>query len=63
MTNVSTDLCEQQKSLRDWAEEGLMFDEVQRFLKFCKDDDKEVHKATEIVSYTEFLTLKERFEA
>ena len=56
---------DQQKQLYEWAEgefsEGK--GQVQQFLDFCKYYDKEVHEATDIVSYTKFLTLKEKFEA
>lgn len=58
------ELVDQEKYLYEWAEgefsEGQ--GQVLRFLDFCKHDDKEVHEATDIISYTKFLTLKERFE-
>ena len=54
-----SDLGERFQALRDWANEGLMFDDVPRFLRFCEDED---YKATDVVSYTSFLVLKEKFE-
>ena len=51
---------EEMKLLYEWAEESLFVDEVTRFLHFCKDEGKE---ATDILSYVEFLTLKEKFES
>ena len=48
------------KTLREWAEEGLLFDQLPDFLSFCGEEN---HKATDVVSYVEFLTLKEKFEA
>ena len=58
------ELSDQQKYLYEWAEglnEGK--GEVSRFLEFCKRDDKEVHEAMDVITYSEFLVLKERFEA
>ena len=54
------DLQDQFKSLCEWAEEQLFSDEVSRFLQFCRG---ECHEATDVISYTEFLTLKEKFES
>ena len=48
------------KTLREWGEEGLLFDQLPKFLSFCGQEDR---KATDVVSYAEFLTLKEKFEA
>jgi hypothetical protein len=53
------DLGEQFKSLRQWAEELLNNDDFPRFLDFCKWENK----PTDMISYAEFLTLKEKFEA
>ena len=54
------DQCDQQKALYEWAEEALFFDDVPQFLGFCK---QAFYEATDVISYTEFLTLKEKFEA
>ena len=54
------DQCDQQKALYEWAEEALFFDDVPQFLQFCRQD---MYEPTEVVSYSEFLTLKEKFEA
>ena len=57
------ELAEQKKPLYEWAEglnEGK--GEVSRFLDFCKHDE-EIHEATDVITYSEFLVLKERFEA
>ena len=48
------------KKLYEWAEEGFLFDEGTKFLQFCKREGK---KLSDLVSQTEFLTLKEKFEA
>jgi hypothetical protein len=51
---------DQQKSIYDWAEELLFSDDLPMFLNFCKQD---MYEPTDIVSYTEFQVLKEKFEA
>jgi len=51
---------DQQKSIYDWAEELLFSDDLSMFLSFCKQD---MYEPTDIVSYTEFRVLKEKFEA
>ena len=59
---TSTELADQSKQLIEWAE-GTFFEsqgQVSQFLKTCKDEGRE---PTEVVSYTEFLVLKEKFEA
>jgi hypothetical protein len=48
------------KQLYKWAEEGLAINQVSNFLKFCKNDN---HEATEMVTYAQFLTFKEKFES
>jgi len=55
--NVNGDL---QKSVYEWAEELLFSDDLPQFLSFCK---QAFYEATDVISYTEFLTLKEKFEA
>ena len=59
-TKTNIELGDQTKQLYEWAEELLLSDDVTQFLKFCKDEGTE---ATETVSYTKFLTLKEEFES
>ena len=49
------------KTLREWAEEGLLFDKQPSFLDFCSRE--EGYKATDVVSYAQFLIFKEKFEA
>lgn len=56
------ELAEQKKPLYEWAEglnEGK--GEVSRFLDFCKHE--EIHEATDVITYSDFLVLKEKFEA
>ena len=48
------------KKLYEWAEEVFLFDEGTKFLHFCKKEGK---RLSDLVSQTEFLTLKEKFEA
>ena len=48
------------KLLYEWAEECLFSDQVGRFLDFCK---YEGYEQTEILTYSEFLILKEKFES
>ena len=54
------ELGDQQKQLYEWAEEQMFADDVPQFLGFCKQS---FYEATDVISYTEFLTLKEKFEA
>ena len=48
------------KQLYKWAEEDPDIKQASSFLKFCKDDN---HEATEMVTYAQFLTFKEKFES
>jgi hypothetical protein len=57
---TKVELGDQQKSVYEWAEESLFSDDVPQFLGFCK---QAFYEATDVISYTEFLTLKEKFEA
>ena len=57
---TKVELGDQQKSVYEWAEELLFSDDVPQFLGFCK---QVFYEATDVISYTEFLTLKEKFEA
>ena len=57
---TNSELVDQQKSVLDWAYEGFKLDIVPRFLDFCKQEGKD---QTEVISYTEYLVLKEKFEA
>ena len=59
------ELAEQKKPLYEWAQEAFKEGggQVSKFLDFCKRNDKEVHEATDVVSYPKLLVLKERFEA
>lgn len=58
---INIDLVDQKKQLYKWAEDAFFENdgEVSRFLDFIKQEGKE---PTEVVSYTEFLTLKEEFK-
>ena len=53
-------LKKQLKPLYEWAEERFLFDEGTKFLHFCKKEGK---RLSDLVSQTEFLTLKEKFGA
>jgi len=59
-TNIKLE--EQPKHLYEWAEAESEFSEgngqVSAFLYFSKQEGKE---ATEVISYTDFLVLKEMF--
>ena len=58
---INVDLVDEHKQLYEWAEDQLFSDEVQRFLQYCRGTEGK--EATDVVSYTEFLTLKEKFES
>ena len=49
---------DREKSLCDWAYEGLFFDDAQQFLSLCKNDD---YEETDMITYREFLALKKKF--
>lgn len=51
---------ERYKKLYEWSKEVFLFDQGSRFIQFCKDEGRELD---EVVSYTDFLILKEKFEA
>ena len=48
------------KHLYVWAEELLFSDEVSNFLSRCKNEEGK--EPTDVMTYTEFLTLKEKIE-
>ncbi len=51
---------ERQNRLCEWAIEGLLYDQVSRFLDFCESEGFE---KTDFISYTQFLVLKKKFES
>ena len=57
---TKSELGEQQKQLYEWAEEQLFSDDVHQFLGFCKQS---FYEPTDVISYHEFLVLKDKFEA
>lgn len=57
MAKKNVELCGEFKPLRQWTEELLKFDDFTRFLDLCKWEKK----PRDIISYTEFLTLKEKY--
>ena len=58
---INIDLVDQKKPLYKWAEDVFFENngEVSRFLDFIKQEGKE---PTEVLSYTDFLVLKAKFE-
>ena len=56
----TTNLSSQFRHLYEWAEERFFMDEGNRFLEFCKRE-RGLY-GSELVSYTDFLILKEKFE-
>ena len=58
-TNIG--LGDQQKALYEWAQDTFFENggEVSRFLHFIKQEGRE---PIEVISYTDFLVLKEKFK-
>lgn len=47
------------KQLNEWAKENLT-NQASRFLQYCKEEG---HEATDVISYSQFLILQEKFES
>ena len=52
---------EKTKFLYEWAEESFFVDEVSSFLQYCRSEGG--YEQIDVISYREFLILKEKFES